>query len=526
MRKRILAMTALTLLVGGATRAPPPPNGAETFAHGEFGAVNFQALNSVAVPWKLTTAALLLDDPQGGGVDRAHLRRRMESFGFLWPDRLRGAPASVTPKQDRPLGMSVGAVTPGLPPVKVTVGNLGCAACHSGPTYAADGAPLHRDAWLGAPNTSLDLESYTRAVTKALKTRLRDEDKLLKAVKTLYPETDGWEMASLRWAVIPLAKQRLNKLADGQSPLPFINGSPGLTNGVAALKLQGKTGLEAHEAGFTSVPDLADRGFRTALLYDGAYTPLNEVRWRAMTRADVTPAHRDRLAAIASFFTVPSMGQAPKAAHGHQSEAKAAMAWLETRRPQAFPGSIDASLAARGADVFAKTCSRCHGDYDGPPERPRLANFPNWHGMVGTDPARAEAFTPALARYVAQSPYRDVMSAKPTGEYAAPLLSGVWASAPYLHNGSVPTLEQLMLLEPRAERFEVGGHRLDLRAVGVAGATAGDGVRRYPAGYKPWARPAVYDTRQPGRSNKGHEAQFSDIPVADRWALIEYLKRL
>jgi hypothetical protein len=190
---RVIAVLGLALLAGScAPSAPPPTSGAETFAHHDFGAINFQALNTVAVPWKLTAAALVLDDPAGGGVNRAHLRRRMMSFGFLWPDRLEGAGETVQPSADHPLGFNVGTVTPGLPPVKITVANLGCAACHAGPVYAADGAPLPEAAWLGSPNTSIDLEAYTRAVTAALKRGLHDEPRLLRAVETLFPDTDAW----------------------------------------------------------------------------------------------------------------------------------------------------------------------------------------------------------------------------------------------------------------------------------------------------------------------------------------------
>jgi mono/diheme cytochrome c family protein len=524
-KARIGLSLGLLLLAASAPLARAPVSGAETFALDDFGAVNFGALNTVAVPWKLVAAALVLDDPQGGDVSQAHLKARLQTFGFLWPDRIDGADVPIMPNRDHPLGISVGEVTPGLPPVKVTVGNLGCASCHAGPAYAADGMPRPEIAWLGAPNTSLDLEAYTRAVTSALKSRTGDKVELLRAVRTLFPETDTWEMASLRWAVIPLARQRLAAVKEGGSPLPFVNGSPGLTNGVAALKLQGHAPSHGVEAGFTSIPDLADRSFRSALLYDGAYAPQGQPRWRPMEREDLTPAHRDRLAAITSFFTVPSMGQAPRAAHREIPTAKRAFMWLETRRPQTFPGLIDSDRAARGAVVYARACSSCHGSYSGPAERPRLTRFPNSHGTVGSDPARAAAFTTDLRRYASSGGYGEVMDARPTGQYAATLLSGIWATAPYMHNGSVPTLAQFLLLEPRSERFLVGGHRLDLEAVGIAGREHG-GVRVYPEAYRPWSQPALFDTRTPGRSNRGHEAQIEGLTVAERWDLIEYLKGL
>lgn len=525
MKARIGLSLCLLLLAASAPLARTPVSGAETFALDDFGAVNFRALNTVAVPWKLVAAALVLDDPQSGDVSQAHLRARLQTFGFLWPQRIDGADIPIMPSRDHPLGISVGEVTPGLPPVKVTVANLGCASCHAGPAYAADGSPQPSTAWLGSPNTSLDLEAYTRAVTSALKRRTDDTPELLRAVRTLFPETDAWEMASLRWAVIPLARRRLADIPDGGSPLPFVNGSPGLTNGVAALKLQGHALSRGEEAGFTSIPDLADRSFRSALLYDGAYSPQGQPRWRSIAREDLTPAHRNRLAAITSFFTVPSMGQSPRAAHREIPTAEVAFAWLETRRPQAFPGPIDRLGVARGAMVYARACSSCHGAYSGPVERPRLERFPNWHGRVGSDPARAAAFTTDLTRYASTGGYGEVMDARATGEYAATLLSGVWATAPYMHNGSIPTLAQFLLLEPRSERFLVGGHRLDFEAVGIAGQDQG-GIRIYPTGYKPWSQPALFDTRLPGRSNRGHEAQVEGLTVAERWDLIEYLKGL
>ena len=525
MRAHSTLALCLLLLAGCASRDEGAKSNAEVFAEHDFGALNFKALDTVGVPWKLVAAALVLDDPQGGEVTQAHLRARLQTFGFLWPERIEGADVPIMPSRDHPLGISVGEVTPGLPPVKVTVANLGCASCHAGPAYAADGSPRPTTAWLGSPNSSLDLEAYTRAVTEALKRRSGDTPELLAAVRTLFPETDAWEMASLRWAVIPLARRRLAEIPDGGSPLPFVNGSPGLTNGIAALKLQGHTLSSAEEAGFTSIPDLTDRSFRSTLLYDGAYAPKGQPRWRSMEREDLTPEHRNRLAAITSFFTVPSMGQSPRGAHRQIPAAERAFAWLETRRPQAFPGPVDRASAARGAVVYDRACSSCHGVYSGPVERPRLERFPNWHGHVGSDPARATAFTDDLTRYAANGGYDKVLDARPTGEYAATLLSGLWATAPYMHNGSVPTLAQFLLLEPRSERFLVGGHRLDFAAVGIAGQDQG-GVRVYPTGYTPWSQPAVFDTRMPGRSNRGHEAQIEGLTVAERRDLIEYLKGL
>src|SRR5262249_9002007 len=136
-------------------------------------------------------------------------------------------------------------------------------------------------------------------------------------------------------------------------------------------------------------------------------------------------------------------------------------------------------------------------------------------------------FTPALADAVKTSLHgRLHLDAASTGKTAAPPLSGVWASAPYFVNGSVPTIRHLLEPATRPTRFMVGGHRLDLVKLGSAGVTAPDGSWVYPEGTQPFAQPVMIDTTRPGFSNQGHEAEVSALTSAERDALIEYLKLL
>jgi mono/diheme cytochrome c family protein len=239
-----------------------------------------------------------------------------------------------------------------------------------------------------------------------------------------------------------------------------------------------------------------------------------------MRAGDVTAAHRASLGAIMTFFTVPSMGVHPDRAIGRLDSAESVMAFLHAYRPQPFPGQIDRAAAVRGSAVYARDCAACHGSYEGK-DSPRLVSFPNWIGQVGTDPLRARAFDKALAAAVGRSAYRDRIAAAATGAYAAPPLTGLWASAPYLHNGSVPTIAALLDPPRRPASFLAGGHRLDFKALGIALAPDG----RYPAGYRPWSRPALSDARAVGRSNRGHE-YGSTLSPEERQALIEYLKLL
>jgi hypothetical protein len=179
-------------------------------------------------------------------------------------------------------------------------------------------------------------------------------------------------------------------------------------------------------------------------------------------------------------------------------------------------------------DLYSARCASCHGVYGEGRPRP-LVSFPNRHlaqAEIGTDSARWSIVDAELLARLRANAYGQHMDSERTGGYVAPILSGLWATAPYLHNGSVPTLWQLMTPAERPWLFYVGGHALDYTQVGIAGELYGDGVYRYPEGYVPWSTPDLYDTRQPGLSNRGHEREFAGLSDPGKRALIEYLKTL
>ena len=108
-------------------------------------------------------------------------------------------------------------------------------------------------------------------------------------------------------------------------------------------------------------------------------------------------------------------------------------------------------------------------------------------------------------------------------------LDGLWLRAPYLHNGAVPTLRDL--LEPSTARprcFVRGSTVIDAVRVGFASAadpaqcaaTAGTGTEGNATDR------FLFDTTLPGNGNAGHEgpAYGTELPAADKDALVEYLK--
>ncbi|MEP9400451.1 c-type cytochrome [Sphingomonas silueang] len=532
-----VVLSAVILLRGSddaVADQPLPPGrwsdaerGAWAFRTDGFGGLSAGPLDTHAVPWKLVAAALVLDarrhDP-AVPLAAASLRPILSRYGFLYPAAVGNWPGGLPEPgaSPLPLGMTHGVLSPvrGLP---VAIANLGCAACHAGATYDATGRAMPERAWLGMPNSSLNLEGYTVAVYDALRRAQADRPGLLRATAAMFPDMGARERLALEWLVLPRVAKRIDALAGAGRPLPFPNGLPGSTNGVAALKMALGVPLRdggAGEVGFVSIPDLGYRDWRRSLLVDGAYAVPGDAPDRPSRAGDRTPAHRISQAAITTFFTVPSMGVHPDRSGGSIAAARDTLAFLSGTRAQPFPGPVDRAAATAGGRVYAAHCAACHGRYDaGLP--PRLVAFPNWIGDVGTDPLRAEVFGDALVDAVRASPYRDRIAPRRSGGYAAPPLGGIWASAPYLHNGSVPTIAALLDPALRPVRFRTGGHALDFVALGLRIDADGG----YPAGVRPWSQPGWIDTRRPGLANGGH-VYGAALSATEKRQLIEYLKLL
>jgi mono/diheme cytochrome c family protein len=203
-------------------------------------------------------------------------------------------------------------------------------------------------------------------------------------------------------------------------------------------------------------------------------------------------------------------------------------AYLLSLESPKYPFPIDAALAKKGQTIFEGTCSRCHGTYG---EKWTYPNRIVPLKEIGTDPKRFEGLTKKLADHYNRSWFahekgEDGYKGLATVGYQAPPLDGIWATAPYFHNGSVPTVYDVLNSKGRPRIFtrSFRTDETDYDKVKLGWKVKlldGPPDEKTP----PIERRKVYDTTQPGRGNSGHT--FGDkLTDEERKAVIEYLKTL
>ena len=145
---------------------------------------------------------------------------------------------------------------------------------------------------------------------------------------------------------------------------------------------------------------------------------------------------------------------------------------------------------------------------------------------IGTDRRRYDGISAKFGEYYNKSWFASEYKAIASDGYQAPPLDGIWATAPYLHNGSVPTVYHLLNSKTRPRLFTRSyrtdrdaydakklGWKVQVLEKALDPKTPGIDLRR------------VYDTTQPGRGNGGH-IYGDKLSEEERMAVIEYLKTL
>jgi len=196
------------------------------------------------------------------------------------------------------------------------------------------------------------------------------------------------------------------------------------------------------------------------------------------------------------------------------------LAWINSLEAPDYPGDIDQSLAADGKLLFNLNCAGCHGTQG--PDGDYL-NLLIPVEEVGTDPTLVSAYkSETFGGFVDWYNESWFAQGDNPGEivtsdgYVAPPLDGVWATAPYLHNGSVPDLASLLdsSLRPTYWERSFNTNDYNLDKLGWNYEQLDSKVRK-----------ETYDTTLPGYGNGGHTFG-DDLSDGERVAVMEYLKSL
>ena len=472
-------------------------------------------------PW-----AKALRQPNG----QLFLRDSLTRYGYI-PNRK---------SQSNPEGLPVGflVANPGTlnPQFSMT-----CAACHTrqltvnGKAYRADGGPSFSDAYsflkdtLGTVNYTMTNPRAFQQFQRAVKT---PPDQLLKEMQNWYA---------------------LNNLVFGQT-LPLKSWGIGRTDAVSNINNRVTGGFLGLAPNFLIPQNLAIANLpvRYPFLWNSDRQDRTQWAGTAINGNEEYALQRNAGEVSGVWGLMHPVGNDCLKVNSLNYEGLQKIATLTPKiGPPKWPWPIDKKKATRGELIYKASCNSCHGISPGAPRPPVTDTWFTPVQNVGTNTAYYDILTRT-------APYSGVLTGtimpftnpplvmQPNGmaslalvgtltelaliqkfpainlsipkypvvygAFESRVLQGIWAAAPYLHNGSVPTIAEL--LKPAAKRvksFQVGP-AYDLKNVGLAPV-------------QPGGRATILQTSDYANGNEGHEYGVW-LPENDKQALLEYLKTL
>jgi hypothetical protein len=394
-----------------------------------------------------------------------------ESFGFVWE-----------PGRELPIGFSTAELFGGR---RIAIN---CAFCHTG-AYRLEPAGPRRIVAAG-PGNLVNPQAYVRFLHTVAEDPRFNADQLLAAIDGM-TRLSWMQRMQYRWLLIPATRRALRRQKqqyawternpdwgpgriDPFNPVKFgilkqpIDDTIGNSDMVPLWNLKPRQAMPLHWDGLTTS---LHESVLSSAIGDGA------------TRKSVALANLGRIEQ-----------------------------WLMELQPPRYPFAVDAALAARGEPLYTQHCAACHA----PGGKQAGTVIPA--AQIGTDVHRLNMWTPAAAsayNAFADGYQWDFSGFRKTNGYVAVPLDGIWLRAPYLHNGSVASLHDM--LEPPEQRQKVFYRGYDLYDPARVGFVV-DGPIAERAGTR-------YDTARPGNGNGGHAYGVS-LTAAEKRALIEFLKTL
>ena len=422
----------------------------------------------------------------------------------ICPDLLPGGYASLglifEPGHDLPIGVSQRKRL-GFDQV-----GLNCAICHTGTYRAVQGSPPVIVA--GMPAHGLELQRFFDFVTSAVLDPRFTADNVMGRIEAAGGHVDPFERYLYRKQLIPLVRETTLQLRSRIAMLLSDNafkwgaGRVDTFNPYKTLQFNWQLSrLPPSELiGASDFPSLWNQKPRAGmqLHWDGNNDSVEERNLSASLGTGATPVTLDH------------------AALGRVKD------WIWTLPPPKYPFEINDAAATKGEALYRKMCAECHADHkfrEGVVEDAKYIGKVTPIAEIKTDPFRLNTYTAEFAAnqysLYPDSEYQFKHFRKTFG-YANHPLDGIWLRGPYLHNGSVPTLRDLLdAPAARPKVFYRGYDVYDQAKVGFRTDVAEEKGRKY---FK-------FDTSLQGNGNEGH-TYGTNLSDDEKNSIVEYMKKL
>jgi mono/diheme cytochrome c family protein len=369
---------------------------------------------------------------------------------------------------------------------------INCAVCHT--VRARTAADSEPQLYFGGAANTVDIQGYQRFLSRCAADDRFTADNLLPAMAAKV-KLSWLDRMTYRFLLIPITRKRLLEQRDtfawaGRRP----TWGPGRIDPFNPVKFD-MLGLKDDETiGNSDMQAVWNLNARERI------RPSAPLHWDGLNNSvrEVTISSALGDGAVAKEFSFPAMDRIER--------------YLRALPPPPSPHRPDAAAVERGKGVFATTCAGCHA-----PDGARTLTVISV-AEVGTDINRSHMWTEA-----ARDAYNNFRKGRNWGfksfrkipGYVAEPLGGLWLNGPYLHNGSVPTLRDL--LEPPAQRPLAFVRGLDVVDGRNGGFVAPPCDPRQPP-----AEGFCFDTRLVGNGNGGH-VYGTGLPTAEKNDLLAYL---
>jgi mono/diheme cytochrome c family protein len=377
-----------------------------------------------------------------------------------------------------------------------------CAFCHQGSYRLRADEPSRLV--VGGPGNLVQVQAFLRFLTRAGADPRFNADAVMREIAAIY-DMPGWEALLYRYVLVPATKSALKEQGARYAWTDSRpDWGPGRIDPFNPVKFYNLGLADDGTIGNSKIMPLWDLAALTpethyALHWDGLSTSLEETALAGAIGDGLTPnAYEGFKPALAQIVEFARLNQPPPSP-------------FKTTLANNDPFWLDPDRVKAGKAVYMNACAECH-EKTGARYRQVIPA-----DEIDTDRHRIDMWTrEAAERYLHYAPDYDwgFKAFQKVNGYLANELTGLWLRGPYLHNGSVPTLRDL--LNKPAARPKIFYRGYDLIDAENSGFVSQPRSAAERVGWR-------YDTSVPGNSNVGH-LYGTDLKEQEKENLLAYLK--